>query len=145
MSRFVPSRISLVTLGVADVEAATAFYAALGWTPSAASVPGVVTFFATDGGQLALFGRDALAADAGVPPGAPSTAVALALNCDTAEQVDAAAAAWQAAGGTVVKAPADAAEFEGRSAYLADLDGHLWEVAWNPGFPIGADGRPTLP
>jgi len=145
MPQFVPSRISLVTLGVADVEAATAFYSALGWTPSSASVPGVVTFFATDGGQLALFGLDALAADAGVEPGRASTAVALALNCDTAEQVDAAAEAWQAAGGTVVKAPADASEFEGRSAYLADSDGHLWEVAWNPGFPIGADGRPTLP
>ncbi|MFP5335578.1 MAG: VOC family protein [Actinomycetes bacterium] len=141
----VPARISLVTLGVADVEASTRFYSGLGWAPSAASVPGVVTFYATDGGQLALFGRDALAADAGTVPARPHSSVALALNCDSREQVDEVAARWVAAGGAVVKEPAAAAEFEGYAGYLADPDGHLWEVAWNPGFPIGADGRPTLP
>ena len=141
----VPARVSLVTLGVSDVAAASRFYASLGWSPSPASVPDVVTFFATDGGQLALFGRDALATDAGVPPGPATTGVALAINCDTRDQVDDVAATWAAAGGTVVKAPTAAQEFEGYSAYLADPDGHLWEIAWNPGFPIGADGRPTLP
>lgn len=141
----VPARISLVTLGVADVATSTRFYSGLGWSPSSASVPGVVTFYATDGGQLALFGRDALAADAGTDPGRATTAVALALNCDSREQVDEVAARWVAAGGSVVKPPGAAAEFEGYSGYLADPDGHLWEVAWNPGFPIGTDGRPTLP
>ena len=141
----VPARVSLVTLAVVDVAAATRFYTALGWRPSAASVPDVVTFFATDGGQLALFGRDALADDAGVAPGVPTSAVALAINCDSAEQVDEVAHAWTAAGGTVVRAPARAAEFDGYSGYLADPDGHLWEVAYNPGFPLGSDGRPTLP
>lgn len=141
----VPARVSLVTLGVADVAAATAFYTALGWMPSSASVPDVVTFFPTDGGQLAVFGRDALAADAGVAPAAPSTSLALAMNCDSKEQVDEVVATWVAAGGTVVKPPAAAQEFEGYSGYLADPDGHLWEIAYNPGFPIGPDGRPTLP
>jgi predicted lactoylglutathione lyase len=141
----VPARISLVTLGVSDVAAATRFYTTLGWTPSPASVPDVVTFFATDGGQLALFGRDALAADAGVAPGPATSAVALAINCDSRSQVDEVAWAWAAAGGTVVKPPAPAQEFDGYSGYLADPDGHLWEVAHNPGFPIGPDGRPTLP
>lgn len=141
----VPARVSLVTLGVADVAASTRFYSALGWVPSSASVPGVVTFFATAGGQLALFGAEALAADAGSCRGAASSAVALAINCDSAEQVDEAVRDWAAAGGTVVKPPTRAEEFEGYQAYLADPDGHLWEIAHNPGFPIGPDGRPTLP
>lgn len=140
----VPARVSLVTLGVADVEASTRFYTSLGWTPSAASVPGVVTFFATAGGRLALFGRDDLAADSGTSPVAPG-AVSLAVNCDSAADVDEVAREWAAAGGRVVRPPADAREFEGRTAYLADPDGHLWEVAWNPAFPIGADGVPVLP
>jgi predicted lactoylglutathione lyase len=141
----VPARVSLVTLGVADVAAATAFYTALGWTPSPASVPGVVTFFPTAGGQLALWGRDDLAADAGVAAGAAPGGVCCAVNCDSAEQVDAAVAAWAAAGGTVVKPAERAAEFDGYLAYVADPDGHLWELTFNPGFPIGADGRPQLP
>lgn len=141
----VPARVSLVTLGVADVAAATAFYRCLGWEPSSASVEGVVTFFATDGGQLALWGADDLAADAGAAPARPSAAVALAMNCDSREQVDAVVERWVAAGGTVARPPAAATEYEGYSGYLADLDGHLWEVAWNPGFPIGDDGRPRLP
>lgn len=141
----VPARVSLVTLGVNDVDAATRFYLALGWKASSASVPGVVTFFPTDGGQLALFGREALAADAGVTAGTPSSAVALAMNCDSAQQVDEVVTTWLGAGGSVVKPPSHATEFEGYSAYLADPDGHLWEIAHNPGFPIGPDGRPTLP
>jgi predicted lactoylglutathione lyase len=141
----VPARLSLVTLGVADVEAATRFYRALGWAPSSASVPGVVTFFGTDGGQLALWGRADLAADAGLETGRATSAVALALNCDSAEQVDEVLAAWERAGGSVVRAAARPAEYEGYAGYVADPDGHLWEVAWNPGFPIGTDGRPTLP
>lgn len=148
----VPARLSLVTLGVADLERSTAFYRALGWEASSASVPGVVTFFATDGGQLAVFGRADLAADAGLDPedalaGTDTglTPVALAINCDAAGDVDAAVRTWAEVGGTVVRPPRDAAEFEGRQAYVADPDGHLWEIAWNPGFPIGSDGRPTLP
>jgi predicted lactoylglutathione lyase len=141
----VPARLSLVTLGVADVAAATAFYRSLGWEPSSASVEGVVTFFATDGGQLALWGAADLAADAGAAPGRPSAAVALAMNCDSREQVDAVVERWVAAGGTVARPPTPATEYEGYSGYLADPDGHLWEVAWNPGFPIGEDGRPRLP
>jgi catechol 2,3-dioxygenase-like lactoylglutathione lyase family enzyme len=80
-----------------------------------------------------------------VAAGAGPAAVCCAVNCDSAEQVDAAVAAWTAAGGRVVRPPARAAEFDGYMAYVADPDGHLWEITFNPGFPIGADGRPRLP
>lgn len=141
----VPARLSLVTLGVADVPAATRFYTALGWTPASSSVPGVVTFFPTAGGQLALWSRHALSADAGAPATAATSAVALAMNCDSADQVDDVLARWVDAGGTVVRAAARATDYDGYSGYAADPDGHLWEIAYNPGFPIGEDGRPAIP
>jgi len=142
----IAARLSLVTLGVADVGRATAFYQRLGWPLSSASVEGEVSFFRTAGGLLAIFGVTDLAADAGVglPANGGFRGVAVAINLDSRDDVDAALETAVAAGGTVVK-PAQQTPWGGYSGYFADPDGHLWEVAHNPGFPIGQDGRPTLP
>ena len=142
MTTPIPPWLSVVTLGVADVERSTAFYRALGWQPSQASVPGEVTFFDTQGALLALWGRDALSADSGVRIAGANAA--LAVNLESAAAVDAAFARVDAAGGQVVRA-AHATEWGGYSGYFADLDGNLWEIAHNPFWPLGTDGRPALP
>jgi len=140
----VPARLSLVTLGVRDVGAATRFYEALGWSRSGASQEGV-TFVHMAGSALALFGWDDLAHDAGVSPdGRGFRGVSLAVNLDTEAAVDAAYAEWEAAGATVVKRP-ERVFWGGYSGYVADPDGHLWELAYNPGWSILADGRVQLP
>ncbi|HZN19252.1 MAG TPA: VOC family protein [Micromonosporaceae bacterium] len=143
----VPARVSLVTLGVADVDRSTAFYQALGWPLSSSSVPGEVSFFRTAGGLLAVFSAAELAEDANLADAPPVTGfrgVALAINVESPAEVDAAIEAAAAAGGTVLK-PGMVVSWGGYSGYFADPDGHAWEVAHNPGWPIGADGRPTLP
>jgi predicted lactoylglutathione lyase len=144
----VPARVSLATLGVADVERATAFYLALGWRLSPASVAGEVSFFHTNGALLALWDLAALAADTGQTPGETPAAgfrhTMLALNLGSPEEVDAALEEVVGAGGRVVKAPSRA-DWGGYTGSFADPDGHLWEVAYNPDFPIGPDGLPTLP
>jgi predicted lactoylglutathione lyase len=142
----VPARVSLVTLGVKDVARSTAFYVALGWPLSSASVPGDVSFFKTAGGLLALWSEDLLAEDAGLPGAAAADrrGHALAINLESREEVDAALATAVAAGGRITRA-AQATDWGGYNGYFADLDDHLWEVAHNPFWPIGDDGRPTLP
>lgn len=142
----VPARLSLVTLGVADLARATEFYTALGWPLSSASVPGEVSFFRTAGGLLALWGARDLAADATADAGELPAfrGVALAINLDNPADVDAAIEEAVAAGGRLVKA-ATRAEWGGYSGYFADPDGHLWEVAHNPGWPLDETGRPMLP
>lgn len=139
----VPARISLVTLGVADVAASTAFYTALGWTLSSASVPGDVSFVTTVGVTLALWGRGDLAAESGAEPGTPGSAT-LAINLEGRAEVDAAVQAWVSAGGRLVRAPAET-EWGGYNGYVADLDGHLWEFAHNPFWPLDERGLPILP
>ena len=137
-------RLSFVTLGVADVARARAFYEALGFAPSSAST-GDVTFFAAGGAVLALFGRGALAEDAGVPDGAPGfSGVALAHNVRSEAEVARVLEEAAASGGTIVK-PAGTAFWGGHTGYFADPDGHLWEVAFNPFMPLDAEGRVTLP
>jgi hypothetical protein len=142
----VPARISLVTLGVRDVEASTRFYAGLGFTLSTSSVPGVVSFFKTAGGLLGLFGADDLAADAQVEPGADTgfRGITLAMNVADRAEVDAALRTAESAGARIVKA-AQPTEWGGYHGYFADPDDHLWEVAHNPGWPLGPDGLPQLP
>lgn len=136
--------VSLVTLGVRDVAAATRFYAKLGWENTGASQPSV-SFLRGGTVILALWGREELAADAGLDPAPRGFAgVALAANVATREGVDAAMLEAQRAGGRIVK-PAVDTFWGGRSGYFEDLDGHLWEVAWNPGFPRAADGRIQVP
>ena len=143
----VPARVSLVTLGVADVARSTAFYRRLGWPLSPASVPGEVGFFRTAGGFLAVWATSELAADMGADAGATAPAfrgVALAVNCESAEQVDEALGTAADAGATIVR-QAGPTSWGGYQGYFADPDGHVWEVAHNPHWPIGEDGRPALP
>jgi hypothetical protein len=142
----IPARVSLVTLGVTDVVRSTEFYERLGWKPSSASVPGEVTFFRTGGAILAVWGEGDLAVDAGrddiAGPGFRGSG--LAINCASRDEVDDAFRTVEAAGGTITKA-AEAMDWGGYSGYFADPDGHVWEIAHNPGWPLGDDGLPQLP
>ena len=141
-----PARISLVTLGVRDLDALTTFYQAIGLELSGASVAGEVSFFRTGGAILALWGVADLAADAGLP--APSLqnfrGVAYAINVESREEVDAALATVEAAGGLVTKA-AVATDWGGYNGYFADPEGNVWEVAHNPFWPLDEKGLPILP
>lgn len=136
-------RVTLITLGVRDLARSRAFYQALGWRP-AREMEGV-SFFQMPGSALALFGLADLAEDQGRPVGELGTgAVTLAQNFPTEAEVD---AAWQRAlqaGATAVKVPR-AASWGGYSGYFADPDGHVWELAANPFWPLAADGSLTLP
>lgn len=139
-----PQRVTLITLGVADLAAARAFYARLGWQEHKDSQPGVA-FFQMHGAVLGLFGRADLAADQGRPGATLGTgAVTLAQNFTTEAEVDAAFAAALAAGATALKAP-ETVFWGGYSGYWADPDGHVWELAMNPFWPLAADGSLTLP
>ena len=140
----VPQRLTMVTLGVADVARSTSFYESLGWRRSSAS-QAAITFFSMQGSVPGLFGREALAEDAAVDPaGSGFRGVSLALNCDDRDEVDAVFADWVAAGASPVKPP-EAVFWGGYSGYVADPDGHLWEIAHNPYSPNDADGRMILP
>jgi predicted lactoylglutathione lyase len=141
----VPARISLTVLGVRDLPAAVAFYQAIGWRRSVQASNEAIAFFDTADGVLALFPWDELAADAGVEAaGTGFRGVAHAINCESREAVDASVAELVAAGATMVKAPV-AAVWGGYSGYVADPDGHLWEVAHNPTLPFSDDGSIDLP
>ena len=137
-------RVSLITLGVADLVRAKAFYTKLGF--SASSLGGAEVVFLQAGPMgLCLFPRESLACDADVPvEGSGFRAIALAHNVREKDEVDAVIAEAVAAGAQVVK-PAHDATWGGRSGYFADPDGHLWEIAWNPHFPISAEGALTIP
>ncbi len=137
-------RISLVTLGVADIARARRFYEALGLTAAGPSSEHVV-FFQMGGMALSLYPREALAEDARLSPaGTGFSGVTLGHNLGSREEVDAALAGAAAAGGTILKAAEDAF-WGGYSGYFADPDGHVWEVAWNPHFALLDDGTILLP
>ena len=140
----VPQRLSLVTLGVADVTRSTAFYERLGWTRSPSSQD-AITFFTMQGSALALFGREALAEDVGTSTagGDGFRGVTLALNCDSRDEVDAVFATWCDAGATPAKRPEEVF-WGGYSSYVADPDGHLWEIAHNPFSPNDERGQIQL-
>ncbi len=138
------ARLSIVTLGVADVGTATRFYEALGWHRSAASQPSI-TFFHSPTAILALFNRAALAEDAHVPDESSGfSGVTLAWNCNSEADVDLAFDKALTAGATRVKAP-QKVFWGGYSGYFADPDGHLWEVAHNPFVTFDDHGRLILP
>ncbi len=140
----VPQRLSLVTLGVADVARSRAFYESLGWR-AADFDSAEVAFFDMNGVVLGLFGRGPLAEDAGVPEaGSGFRAVSVAINLASEAAVDAALAEVASKGGRIVQPPRRVF-WGGYSGYFADPDGHLWEVAFNPGWPLDAAGRPVLP
>ena len=129
-------RISMLTLGVRDLERSRCFYEeGLGF-PRMDSPP-EVAFFTLDGSWLALYGREALAADAGVSPeGSGFSGVAIAHNVASPAEVDAVLDQAVAAGGRLVK-PGQQVFWGGYSGYFADPDGYLWEVAHNPLFWVG--------
>jgi catechol 2,3-dioxygenase-like lactoylglutathione lyase family enzyme len=136
-------RLSLVTLGVADLDRSRRFYEALGWQRS--NKEAEVVFFQAGALILGLWSRDCLAEDAGVPAaGDGFRAIALAYNTRTREEVDAVLGEAKAAGATITK-PAEDAFWGGYTGYFADPDGHLWEVAWNPHWTIAEDGSVRLP
>jgi uncharacterized protein len=137
-------RISLITLGVADLRRSREFYERLGWKRAMKSADGIV-FFQAGGMALALYPRGRLAADAAVSAdGYGFAGITLAFNTRRREEVDTVLAEAEAAGAKVLK-PAREASWGGYSGYFADPDGFPWEVAWNPGFEIAADGSLRLP
>ncbi len=138
-----PQRVTLITLGVADLARSKTFYAALGWTPTADE--GEVVFYQMNGMVLGFFGLEPLAKDQGRPDAKLGTgAMTLAQNFTTDAEVDAAYALALNAGATPLKAP-EKVFWGGYSGYYADPDGHVWEVAQNPFWDICPDGSLTLP
>jgi catechol 2,3-dioxygenase-like lactoylglutathione lyase family enzyme len=132
-------RVSLITLGVADLQRSRIFYERLGWKPANAKADDIV-FFQVGGMGLALYPRIELAKDANVlPDGQGFGGITLAYNARTCDEVDSVLAQAEAAGAKLLK-PAKETFWGGYDGYFADPDGFLWEVAWNPFFPIADDG-----
>ena len=137
-------RVTMITLGVADLERAGTYYAALGWKQAAESQPGI-TFYQLHGQVLGLFPLAELARDQG-REGAKLGfgAMNLAYNLNNPEEVDGAYNDALTAGATSLKAP-EKVFWGGYSCYVADPDGHVWEYAYNPFAPLAVDGTLTLP
>jgi uncharacterized protein len=141
-----PANLHIVTLGGRDLARSIAFYTALGWERRGDPEQGIV-WFRTSGSWIGLFGYADLAADAALeaPEQLPAyRGVTLAINLPSEAEVDEAFATAVAAGATLVK-PAERLDWGGYSGYVADPDGHLWELACNPFFPIDTDGRIEIP
>lgn len=136
--------VTMVTLGVADLERATKFYQALGFERSSASQPGIA--FMTSGTiVVGLFPTAELAKDANTHVGAPGQgAIALAQNRHCEADVDRVMSEAERAGATIVK-PAQKVFWGGYSGYFSDPDGHLWEVAHNPFAELDENGYMKLP
>jgi len=136
-------RLTVVTLGVADLRRAREFYEALGWRSDSPEELGVV-FFPSGDMVLALWGREELANDSGVSPGEGWGGVTLAHNVDSAADVDRVVAEAKSAGATIARAPGETF-WGGHSGVFVDLDGHPWEVAHNPHWTLTPDGGVRLP
>lgn len=142
----IPPRVSIITLGVEDLDRSRAFYEALGWEPVSSSVEGVIYWFRTADTYLGIHPYGDLAADGKLTPGPREGfgGVTFAINLASDDAVVEAFEVAVAAGATPTKPPEDAI-FGGLSAYFTDPDGYAWELAHNPHFPIGEDGRITIP
>jgi predicted lactoylglutathione lyase len=134
-------RLSLITLGVADLERARQFYEALGWHAHPGDED--VVFFQVGGFVVALWGRAELAADSAVSDGGGWGGVTLAQNVRSTSEVDQILAAAEAAGGTVGR-PGAPTFWGGYSGVFVDPDGHPWEIGVNDGWTITDDGRTLL-
>jgi len=135
----------MITLGVADVARATAFYESLGWRASSQSKPGEIAFFDMGGVIFGLYQREALAEDATVSAdGAGFRGVAISHNAKSEREVDAVLKEAADKGATVVK-PGQKVFWGGYGGYFRDPDGHLVEVAFNPYWDLDADGNVRLP
>jgi uncharacterized protein len=139
------AHLSLVTLGVSDVARAAAFYEQLGFRRKMRKSEGVA-FFEAGPVVLSLYTNDGLAGDAGLAADTPAgfRATAMAWNCPDEASVDAVLMLAVKSGGTLVKAGYQIF-WGGYIGFFKDPDGHLWEVAHNPQFPLSADGQITLP
>lgn len=135
-------RLSLITLGVADLARARAFYEALGWRTNAGPDDDVV-FFQVLGMVVALWSRERLAEDSGVEDRGGWGGMTLAYNTRSPEEVDAVIEEARAAGATIPREPGETF-WGGYSAMFVDPDGHAWEVAHNPRWTIGDDGAVTI-
>jgi uncharacterized protein len=136
-------RISIITIAVDDLERATRFYEAMGLTRHAGITEGVA-FFQMGGVILGLFPRESAEADSGITFGTAPSAIYLAYNTRSDAEVDDVLTMAEKAGGRIVK-PAGRAFWGGWYGYFADTEGHVWEVAHNPAFPIAEDGSISLP
>ncbi|MBV9291203.1 MAG: VOC family protein [Frankiales bacterium] len=135
-------RLSLVTLGVADIASAREFYRALGWADVDPAADDVV-FFQAGGIGIALWGRADLAADSAVTDGGGWGGVTLAYNTRSPQEVDAVIEEARSAGARIGREPGPTF-WGGYSGVFIDPDGHPWEVAHNPGWTINADGSVSL-
>ena len=135
-------RLSLVTLGVADLGRAREFYAALGWKTGAAPADDVA-FFQAGGMIVALWGRDQLAEDSGVEDSGGWGGITLAYNARSPDEVDAVIAEAERAGARIARYGAETF-WGGYSGVFVDPDGHPWEVAHNPHWTIEDDGSVRL-
>lgn len=136
-------RISIITIAVDDLDRAVRFYESMGLTRHAGITDGVA-FFQMGGAILGLFPRQDAEKDAGISFGQAPSAIYLAYNTRSEAEVGEVLAMAEKAGGKIVK-PAQRAFWGGWYGYFADADGHVWEVAHNPAFPIDEDGRISLP
>ena len=136
-------RLSLITLGVRDLERSRAFYEALGWTTGAKEGDDVA-FFQAGGMVVALWDRGKLAEDSVVEDGGGWGGVTLAYNTRSNDEVDAVIAEAEAAGATIGR-PGAETFWGGYSGVFIDPDGHPWEVAHNPRWTIEPDGSVRLP
>lgn len=137
--------VSLITLGVSDVAKATQFYERLGFVKSKTASQDDVSFFRAGGVVLALWGREAQREDANAADlWTGNGGIVVARNVASAAEVDAAMAAAEAAGARILK-PATQTSWGGYNGYFADPDGHVWEIAFNPHWPLDKDGRIGLP
>jgi catechol 2,3-dioxygenase-like lactoylglutathione lyase family enzyme len=135
-------QMSVITLGVEDLGASKRFYAeGFGWTP--VFVNEDIAFYQLNGFVLGTWLRHALVADAQRAAGPGPAAIALAHNTDSRESVERVMARLLAAGGRLLRA-ADAPPHGGFRGYVADPDGHAWEIAWNPAWPIDEEGHVTF-
>jgi predicted lactoylglutathione lyase len=134
-------RLSVVTLGVADLERSRRFYEALGWKRG--NTHSEVVFFQLNGMVLSLWSRASLAADANLREGSGFGGIVLAYNTRSREEVDAVLAEAERAGARILR-PAQDAFWGGYYGHFADPDGHPWEVAWNPEWQVTADGSVRL-
>jgi catechol 2,3-dioxygenase-like lactoylglutathione lyase family enzyme len=135
-------RLSLITLGVSDLDRARSFYEGLGWKTGAAPADDVV-FFQAGGMIVALWGRDRLAEDSGVEDGGGWGGVTLAYNVRSPEEADAVIEEARRAGARIAREPAKTF-WGGYSGIFVDPDGHPWEVAHNPHWTLEADGSVRL-
>jgi uncharacterized protein len=139
----VDQRVSLVTLGVSDLERERAFYESLGWSTGAGPGDDVV-FFQAGGMIVALWDRTKLAEDSTVDDDGGWGGVTLAYNVSSPAEVDEVIEEARKAGATIGREPAETF-WGGYSGVFIDPDGHPWEVAHNPGWTVHEDGRTTLP